>query len=482
VHEPELDDDDDNDDDGNDDDGNDDDDDDDNYYSDPAEMCGADEPSDKDAMEDKGVEDDPAAYNSSNIGPLLFSSKMDRYITFSGLGPSEGSMVTFRNICKPRQSKLISDIRSVQCYLPDLRSFNGYSKGATSTTKAFGLTNLSALQEDGTVILKVKDLQEANKVHFEHSINALKVIKDGFKDVGSNCFLNRCEIKIKLATTSTDMSSRETYSTALDSGLQDLKQILEGVTTCASAITHVKLMELHCYALYGLAISMCEVSNDIKSTEGLQDFVAAYGELQAHGLSQWTGRNVLANKRLVAPKTQYRLKRPLFSPFNFQFSEKLKILATSTSLGNNLDLQELYLNFEGKLVDPNESRKFELDLSRHKQAIMAPLIAFYQDAYYRSPHKEEHRANVCQYCWSCFPPTNRGVTLSMEHPCLPGRERKGCLISMSQLPFRKYMESEVNSLDSDQLIITNWIINQRRSVFIFGPAGAGKSKVLQVLR
>jgi hypothetical protein len=140
------------------------------------------------------------------------------------------------------------------------------------------------------------------------------------------------------------------------------------------------------------------------------------------------------------------------------------------------------LDFEGKLVDPNESRKFELDLFRHKQAIMAPLIAFYQDAYYRSPHKEEHRANVCQYCWSCFPPTNRGVTLSKEHPCLPGRERKGCLISMSQLPFRKYMESEVNSLDSDQLIITNWIINQRRSVFIFGPAGAGKSKVLQVLR
>ena len=480
MHEPELDDDDDNDED------NDDDDDDDNanYYSDPADTYGADNPSDKDAMEDKGGEDDPAPYSSSNIEPLLFSSKMDKYVTFSGLGPSDGSMVTFRNICKPRHSKLISDIRSVQCYLPDLRSFNGYSKGATSTTKAFGLTNISALQEDGTVILKVKDLQEANKVHFEHSINTLQVIKDGFKDAGSNCFLNRCEIKIKLATksTSSDMSSRETYSTALDSGLQDLKQILEGITTCASAITHVKLMELHCYALYGLAISMCEVSNDIKSTEGLQDFVAAYGELQAHGLSQWTGRNVLANKRLVAPKTQYRLKRPLFSPFNFQCSEKLKIVATSTSLGNSLDLQKLYFDFVGKLVDRNESRKFESDLPRHKQAIMAPLIAFYQEAYYRIPNKEEHRANVCQYCWTCFPPTKRGIRLSMEHPCLPGKDRKDCLISMSLLTFRKYMESEVKSLDSDQTIITNWIINQRRSVFIFGPAGAGKSKVLQVLR
>jgi hypothetical protein len=42
------------------------------------------------------------------------------------------------------------------------------------------------------------------------------------------------------------------------------------------------------------------------------------------------------------------------------------------------------------------------------------------------------------------------------------------------------MESEVNSLDSDQLIIANWIINQRRSMFIFGLVEAGKSKVLQV--
>ena len=43
------------------------------------------------------------------------------------------------------------------------------------------------------------------------------------------------------------------------------------------------------------------------------------------------------------------------------------------------------------------------------------------------------------------------------------------------------MESEVKSLDSDQTIIANWIINQRRSMFIFGPVEAGKSKVLQVI-
>ena len=374
----------------------------------------------------------------------------------------------------------------MQCYLPDLRSFNGYCKGTTSTTKAFDFTNLSALQEDGTVILKVNDLQDANKVHFENSIQTLQLIKDGFKGIGSDCFLNRCEIKIKLATTSsTDMSSRETYTAALDSGLQDLHQILKGVTTCASAVTHIKLMELHCYALYGLAKSMCEVSNGIKSTESLHDFVAAFGELQAHGLSQWTGRNVFTNKRLIAPKTQYRLRRPLFSPFNFQCAEKLKVLTTSSHFGNEMNLQRLYRDFEAKLFDEafcEESRQFENHLSKYKQVIMAPLIAFYQEKYYRNPRKGELRADVCKFCWSCFPPTNKGKTLSMAHPCLPGKDRNDCLISMSTQPFRKYMESEVKSLDPDQTIITNWIINQRRSVFIFGLAGAGKSKVLQVLR
>jgi len=53
---------------------------------------------------------------------------------------------------------------------------------------------------------------------------------------------------------------------------------------------------------------------------------------------------------------------------------------------------------------------------------------------------------------------------------------------MNSTEFRKHMEQEVTSLDTDQIRIANWILNRQSSVFIFGPAGSGKSKVLQILR
>ena len=129
------------------------------------------------------------------------------------------------------------------------------------------------------------------------------------------------------------------------------------------------------------------------------------------------------------------------------------------------------------------SDMFERELRPFKQALMSPLLASYQDTYYRKrklPSIES--ANVCKYCWTCFPPTTAGSSLCDQHPCVGLVDRSSCLISMNSNEFRKHMEQEVTSLDTDQIRIANWVLNRQSSVFIFGPAGSGKSKVLQILR
>jgi hypothetical protein len=153
---------------------------------------------------------------------------------------------------------------------------------------------------------------------------------------------------------------------------------------------------------------------------------------------------------------------------------------------DGINLQELYRTLLQDLGGNSfitVSDMFEGDLRPNKQALMSPLLAVYQDTYYRKrklPLIE--RANVCKYCWTCFPPTTAGSSLCHQHPCVKFVDRSSCLISMNSTEFRKHMEQEVTSLDTDQIRIANWILNQQSSVFIFGPAGSGKSKVLQILR
>jgi hypothetical protein len=408
--------------------------------------------------------------------PTLYAGKTAKYVTFSGIGPSDHTMMTCSNISKPTGSIIQSHIDSVQIYLPGLRNFNAYSKGPTSTTKAFGFNSQFALQEDGSVILKVQDLQDANFEHFEQSLETLEVLSK------LDTFLNRIEMKISVPSTS-QFSLADTYIETLQRGFQDLSVIINSASDCVSAKTYIDLMQINSYSLYGVSLSMNELSNDLSSSEHMHDFVSAYGELQAHGFNQWTGRNAISNKRIVAPRLQYLLKRPLFSPFNFHCSAKLMALPRHLY---GINLQEMYSTLLQDLSGKNfiaVSDMFERDLCPIKQALMSPLLASYQDTYYRKgklPSIES--ANVCKYCWTCFPPTIAGSNLCDQHPCVGLVDRSSCLISMNSNEFRKHMEQEVTSLDTDQIRIANWILDRQSSVFIFGPAGSGKSKVLQILR
>ena len=240
----------------------------------------------------------------------ILSKKIASFVTFSGFGPSEGTMKTFSNI---ESSEFASTIRSIQTYLPDLRNFHGFSKSGTSTSaRAFGFHANASIQKDGSAVLKFVEQIEAIQKFIDESILSLDKIME-------RRFLNRCEIK-------THVDKGNVNGDVLRAGFQDLEKLISSIRYCNDASTVVKLMKINCHGILGLSLCMSDLVPQLTSAPILNDFMAAYGEIQAHGFSQWSGKNSL-NKNFIAPRLQQTFRRALFSPANkylLQCSEQIR--------------------------------------------------------------------------------------------------------------------------------------------------------------
>ena len=119
--------------------------------------------------------------------------------------------------------------------------------------------------------------------------------------------------------------------------------------------------------------------------------------------------------------------------------------------------------------------------------LLSSFSAEYAESRFKSKTKTGLSDFVCMDCWSCFPHGRIGDEMFEEHPCSYSGPRVPSLkIPINSIQFQKHMQSEIHKLDRDQSQIANWILESRgkkdRSIFIFGAAGKGKSKVQELIR